>query len=309
MSRTINRECFFGAKEKAKLQALSRQAAEYCGLELWTHALMANHPHCLVHTPFWEKDPDDAELLRRYRILNPDPRGVKYRSMNLDVVAAHLAADTPTGIDWRRRQLAQMGSFSQFMKIVKQRFVAWYNKLHCRTGTVWAGTFKSVLVEANSGALLAMAAYIDLNPVRAGLVADPKDYPFCGYAAAVAGDAKAREGIKKLTELPTWDLAQAAYRRLLYGVGIKAKGAKRTISIEDFQKVVAVDGKISVAEALRCRIRRFTDSLVLGAAEFVAQQLEIFLKVNKRKRVSRPVPLPPITDWGGLTTLRSLRRR
>ena len=39
-----------------------------------------------------------------------------------------------------------------------------------------------------------MAAYIDLNPVRAGLVEDPKNYRFCGYAEAVVGHAAARRG-------------------------------------------------------------------------------------------------------------------
>ncbi|MEM1223393.1 MAG: hypothetical protein AAGH40_11570 [Verrucomicrobiota bacterium] len=39
-----------------------------------------------------------------------------------------------------------------------------------------------------------MAAYIDLNPVRAGLVKDPKDYRYCGYAEAVAGNPNGSEG-------------------------------------------------------------------------------------------------------------------
>jgi len=43
-----------------------------------------------------------------------------------------------------------------------------------------------------------VSAYIDLNAVRAGLVEDPKDYRHCGYAAAVAGDAKARSGLLSL---------------------------------------------------------------------------------------------------------------
>jgi putative transposase len=40
-----------------------------------------------------------------------------------------------------------------------------------------------------------MAAYIDLNPVRADIVSDPKDYRWCGYAAAVAGVKAERTGL------------------------------------------------------------------------------------------------------------------
>jgi hypothetical protein len=48
--------------------------------------------------------------------------------------------------------------------------------------------------------LALMAAYIDLNPVRAGIVADPKHYRWCGYAEAVAGIKMAKEGIKVAVE-------------------------------------------------------------------------------------------------------------
>ena len=86
------------------------------------------------------------------------------------------------------------------MKLVKQRFSVWYNRSHQRYGTLWAERFKSVLVEAKSGVMRTMAAYIDLNPVRAGLVNDPKDYRFCGYAEAVAGFRLSQLGLSYLVE-------------------------------------------------------------------------------------------------------------
>src|ERR1700739_5057236 len=71
------------------------------------------------------------------------------------------------------------------MKELKGRFAQWYNRRHRRYGVLWAERFKSVLIE-ESQALSAVAAYIDLNPLRAGLCEDPKDYRYCGYAEAVA---------------------------------------------------------------------------------------------------------------------------
>ncbi len=58
-----------------------------------------------------------------------------------------------------------------------------------------AERFKSVLVEDQPSAVEAVTAYVDLNPVRAGLVKDPKEYRWCGYAEAVAGSELARKGL------------------------------------------------------------------------------------------------------------------
>jgi putative transposase len=88
-----------------------------------------------------------------------------------------------------------MGDVSAFMKELKQRFSRWYNEVHDRYGTLWAERFKSVLVEDDSDALRTVAAYIDLNSVRAGLTPDPKDYRYSGYGEAVAGSGKARAGL------------------------------------------------------------------------------------------------------------------
>jgi putative transposase len=63
---------------------------------------------------------------------------------------------------------------------------------------LWSERFKSVLLEGGP-AVAAIAAYIDLNPVRAGLCEDPKDYRYCGYAEAIAkGSAIAQEGLRTI---------------------------------------------------------------------------------------------------------------
>jgi hypothetical protein len=53
------------------------------------------------------------------------------------------------------------------MKVLKQRFTQWFNGRHAWRGTLWEDRFRPVLVEGKGDALRAMAAYIDLNPVRA----------------------------------------------------------------------------------------------------------------------------------------------
>lgn len=306
MSRTVNGERLFQEEEKCVLQELIAQAADYCGVVVLTYALMENHPHILVFVPHKLFMPDDAELLRRYRVFRAKP--TKRQAAQIRWIEAALAENGPAAAEWRRRQWAQMCDLSQFMKIVKQRFTAYYNKRHNRYGPLWAGRFKSVLVEENSNALLPMAAYIDLNAVRAGLVEDPKDYRFCGYAQAIAGNAWAQEGLMRITEAPTWAEAQADYRLLLFSVGASRGVPGRRIELEDFVRIAAERGHLSLPDTLRARIRAFTDSAVLGTHAFVLRHLEAFQQKHARKRHSVPRPLPRVTDWGDLTTLRGLRR-
>ena len=95
-----------------------------------------------------------------------------------------------------------MNDISIFIKELKGRFAQWYNRRHRRYGALWAERFKSVLLEGGR-AVATVAAYIDLNPVRAGLCRDPKDYRYCGYAEALAkGSAAALEGIRIILDLP-----------------------------------------------------------------------------------------------------------
>jgi putative transposase len=84
---------------------------------------------------------------------------------------------------------------SCFVKELKERFSRWFNKHHERRGTLWMERFKSVLVE-DGEALRTMALSIDLNPVRAGLAKDPKDYRWTGYGEATGGNKRARRALR-----------------------------------------------------------------------------------------------------------------
>jgi hypothetical protein len=76
-----------------------------------------------------------------------------------------------------------MYDLSVFIKELKGRFAQWYNQRHDRYGVLWAERFKSVLLEGGQ-ALAAVAAYIELNPVRAGLCADCNaPHSFVGLAS------------------------------------------------------------------------------------------------------------------------------
>ncbi len=69
---------------------------------------------------------------------------------------------------------------SKMMQAVGRRYVRWFNDRHARSGTLWEGRYRSTLIEAERY-LLACMAYIDLNPVRAGLVAQAPNYPWSSH--------------------------------------------------------------------------------------------------------------------------------
>ncbi len=66
------------------------------------------------------------------------------------------------------------------MQAVGRRYVRYFNDLHRRSGTLWEGRYRSTVIEAEPY-LLACMAYLDLNPVRAGVVALAADYPWSSY--------------------------------------------------------------------------------------------------------------------------------
>jgi putative transposase len=72
------------------------------------------------------------------------------------------------------------------MKDLGQRYVQYINKTQSRTGTLWEGRFRSSLVQTEAY-VLACYRYIELNPVRAGMVAHPRDYQWSSYLSNSEG--------------------------------------------------------------------------------------------------------------------------
>jgi hypothetical protein len=325
MTRTVNGERLFEDREKEVLRKMIWQVADFSGVEVLTYCIMSNHFHVLVRVPVRD-ELTDAELMRRYKVLYPKP--TKYQEASIRVMEKLLAAGGEEAEAVRRRLLVRMGDVSEFMKTVKQRFSIWFNKSHRRYGTLWADRFKSLLVEGRGNPLQTMAAYIDLNPVRAGLVEDPKDYRFCGYAEAVARPA-VRPGSAEAASGPTaaagllrvWSDylgkeersvpgALRAHRFLIFGMGGDPMVSKGRVM--DRKQVVQVlekqDGALPRATVLRCRIRYFTDGAILGSSEYVRGFTHAVQKDLRRKRLPQVNSLRG-ADWGDIAVIQSLRRQ
>ncbi|MCL1961541.1 MAG: transposase [Desulfovibrionaceae bacterium] len=77
----------------------------------------------------------------------------------------------------------------KMMQALGRGYVRQFNKRHARSGTLFEGRYRSTLIEAERH-LLACMVYIDLNPVRAGMVARPEDHPWSSHRhyAGFSGD-------------------------------------------------------------------------------------------------------------------------
>jgi hypothetical protein len=193
------------------------------------------------------------------------------------------------------------------MKELKQRFSRWYNHQTSRFGTLWAERFTSVLVEDESPALRIVAAYIDLNPVRAGLVTNPQDYRYSGYSAAVAGNAHLQAGLMHFMRSGQWANASSVYLNLLLvTAGSAGSSGKVVLDRETIRAELKRGAKLDLGQVLRLRLRHMSAGVMLGSREFVNHQFEVFRDRfgPKRKDGARPlrgVPLP------NLRALRHLR--
>ncbi len=318
MTRTVNGEMLFEDREKEMLRKMLWQVADFSGVEILTYCIMSNHFHVLVRVPEPE-DLSDAELMRRYKVLYPKP--TKYQTASTKVMEEKLQEDGEEAEKIRRKLLARMSDVSEFMKTVKQRFSVWFNRNHRRYGTLWADRFKSVLVEGSGNPLQIMAAYIDLNPVRAGIVEDPKEYRFCGYAEAVAGEKMAGLGLAfiwadslKLKKMKdgshAFDEVLAAHRQLIFGKGSSPWTHKgKLIDHDTAVKVLEKQqGQLPKTVLLRCRVRYFTDGAILGSAEFVRGFTGAWQREKGRKHPPKVNSMRG-TEWGDLAVIQSLRRQ
>jgi putative transposase len=104
------------------------------------------------------------------------------------------------------------------MQTLGRHYVRYFNHRYKRTGTLWEGRFKSCVVDAEDY-LLVCQRYIELNPVRAGMVNAPGDYPWSSYRANGLGKpAKLWSPHRVYFELGRTPRDQAAaYRALFHG--------------------------------------------------------------------------------------------
>ncbi|MEX1115040.1 MAG: transposase [Akkermansiaceae bacterium] len=300
VSRVVEKRLAFGPREKEKFRTLMRMQEKFTGCRITSYCLMSNHFHLLLEVPpRAEGGLSDEELLNRLSAI--------YNEGFVAEVAKELAEarkeenyvnelgleDAVTAI--HQRFTYRMHDLGEFMKGLLQRFTQWFNRTQERTGRLWEDRFKSIIVE-DGVAAKTIAAYIDLNPVRAGLVEDPAEYRWSSYGEAIGGGTRgngktaraglvralrAHQGIGANAEL--WaDGVAREYRKLLLAGAVRktadnvshdgkseTKTLRKGMSKEEAEREHGNEGEIPLGQMLRCRVRYFTDGAVIGSRDFV----------------------------------------
>ena len=173
---------------KREMLDVLERAAEFSGVKVGAFAIMDNHFHVVLQVAADAGTVPEAEVLRRYAALMGAKASLRLESRlrNLRAKGDSLAADGEIA-----RLRARMNDLSQFVKTFKEEFGRRFRKLHPYEGTIWEGRFKSTLI-GEAEYLRYCSAYVELNPVRAGLSTRAEGYAWNTIGAAKRGSAFAK---------------------------------------------------------------------------------------------------------------------
>jgi REP element-mobilizing transposase RayT len=287
MSRTALEGFPLADVEKDFMLDLIRRYSALYLVEILGFSIMGNHFHILVRV-FPEYEFTDEEILKRYVDFYGDER---------------IYAD---GLIPNLRQ--KLTSLSEFMREIKVGFARFYNRRHHRRGYFWGDRFKSVIVE-NGETLINCLAYIDLNPLRAGLVERPEQYRWnsLGYHVQTNNQddfLSTDFGLKEFNVQSKKERIRR-YRRYVYEAGSlnqPEEGNTKAIKVKVLEKERRRGFELSKSDRFRYRTRYFTDSGIIGSHAFVSANYQRFKNLFNSKHEKKPKPIK------GLDGLYSLKR-
>ncbi len=293
ISRVVDRRFVLGNEEREQFRKFMRMQENFSGCRVISYCLMSNHFHLLLEVPPMPSGGISDDLLLKR--LSAIQSATSVAGVAQELQQARNAGNEALATEIHARHTYRMHSLSEFMKTLLQRFTRWFNRVHERSGTLWEQRYKSVIVESGIAART-MAAYIDLNPVRAGMVEDPAEYRWSSYGEAIGGGKKgngkkAREGVVRAClshrgvgfESEKWQDAAKIYRQLM-GLALMRKSGHADLTAEakaivktkikgEVETTLQDNGTVlpdpTVAAMLRHRVRYFTDGAVIGSKAFV----------------------------------------
>lgn len=252
----------FGPVEKEAFVRRLSALTEFYVIEVMAYQVMGNHFHVLVHVPAELPSPEEA--VKRYQ--------VHYRGKRRMDPQSHAC----------QALMRKLRDISAFMRDLEQPFSRWFNRTRPvrRRGHLWAERFKNTVLE-DGLAVWDCWKYIEMNPVRAHLVADPADYRFCstGYWSAT-GHHPFESAIERRL--------MASFRGLL---GVQSLADLHRELRKEFARIRATEARqspeqINAAIAVAAEKERFTtcvdrrvrywvDGMVIGSERFVLNTLSI----------------------------------
>jgi putative transposase len=257
----------FTDEDKEYFFSLTQRLSVLYTIELISVVVMSNHYHIVCMAP--ANKPGIDEIRRRWRAFYTYRAGRGLEPNWKDPAIVEKWAN-------------KMRDISDFMKELQQRFSRWYNKTHGRQGPVWTNRFKNVILQRGA-ALYRCVHYVEMNPVRAWICADPAEYrfstygrycatghhPFAESAAKHLGGSLSRirgdkswlkKGIREIMGKLGGDLAATAV----------TEAGGRSDDVEAVRKTVQELGGGFILTARR-RMRYWSDGAIIGSKSFVRE--------------------------------------
>jgi len=241
--------------------------------EVAAFSVMGNHYHLVMRFE-GEREVAREDLLERARRMYPGR-------------VAQEGIEGWSEEEWEhyRRRLFDV---SEYMRNVQAAFARWYNRSFDRKGRFWGDRFKSTVL-GDARAVLDCVLYVELNPVRGGLVERPEEWEGSSvFLREIEGDGWL---------VPLGDLvgqqsrakALAAFRSLLYHRGaVPTREGQASIS-EEVLEAEAARGFKARGMFLK-RLGHFVDGLAVGTEEFIREQLAVLREEGRYLRRKHPIP-------------------
>ncbi|AHF04768.1 hypothetical protein MARPU_13615 [Marichromatium purpuratum 984] len=171
-----------------------RQLAGVFAIDVAAYAVMSNHVHLVVRVDAdraagWS----DTEVLRRWRCLFRGPVVVE-RFLSPATRTEMTEAELDGVAELIATYRARLADLSWFMRVLNESIARMANREDGVRGRFWEGRFRSQAI-LDETALLAVMAYVDLNPIRAGIAETPEESAHTGIAARIAALRTSDEGM------------------------------------------------------------------------------------------------------------------
>lgn len=199
VSRVAHRAFFFDEEERDRFVDLLKRVEFFCCVRVLAYCCMSNHIHVFIYLEEARELTEDDILAR----VNTLYRGSRLKEMlgewkalkGEDSKARATFGSTPADSAFGNLLSAyarRMFNPSEFMKTLKQNMTMSFNARRDHSGTIWEGRFHDKRSDPTVKDMSMQAAYVDGNPVEAGICRDPAEYKWCSWSAAMAGDEHAR---------------------------------------------------------------------------------------------------------------------
>lgn len=275
-SRIAGRRDHYPLSEEASSRKLIGTFEHFSSIyfcDVASFSVMGSHYHFVIRFEA-PRSVEKDELRARARLMYPSK-------------TSQQRIDEWTEVEWDHfRQ--RLFDVSELMRNIQSGYARWYNQNNNRRGRFWADRFKSVYLE-NEDAVLDCMLYVELNPVRAGLVDRPDDWRGSSIFLRDIGKADWLMPLSEILDQPSEEKALVEFRERLYHRGrVPAKAGQMAISQEVLDQEAARG--FATRGLYRKRLAYFVDGLAVGTEQFLRDQIARMRENGQYLRRRNPIP-------------------